>query len=442
MIYATRITCPNCQNQFQTLVEQIVDVRVDPNAKTRLLNGLINIASCPHCGAGGLLNLPFLYHDPENELALIYMPMEAGRDNVERQKAIGQLTQQTMDNLPPEERKAYLLQPQEFFSLENLIQKVLEVDGITPEMIEARQEKAQLLRDMIEVATDEEALEALIRENEDRIDEDLLQMALANRRMVEAIEEQEEAVEILDTLYNKLVETTPAGQKISRRQSALNALREEPSREKLLELLIQFPDDKTRETLVIIGLPLVDYRFFRALTDAIESTTDDEERAHLEELRREILDIRERVERQTQEFYEKRMDFLQDLLASDDPMWLARYRYREIDQAFLEVLRGMLENAQKQGKQAFLEKLKKIWDIAVDILQEQQPPALLLLDQLMTIEEEEEIDELLVENEDLLSADLLTYAEDIEQNLREDERTELADRLVRVMAKIRERIQE
>lgn len=441
-VYATRITCPNCQNQFQTLVEQIIDVRVDPNAKVRLLNGLINVASCPQCGMGGLLNLPFLYHDPENELALVYMPMEAGQDNVERQKAIGQLTQQTMDNLPPEERKGYLLQPQEFFSLENLIKKVLEVDGITSEMIEAREEKANFLRDMVEVATDEEALETLIRDNEERIDEDLLQMVMANRRMVEAMEEQKEALEILDTLYDKLIEITAAGQNLSKRQSALNALRENPSQEKLLELLIQSSDEKTRETLIVIGLPLVDYRFFRSLTNRIESTTEEEERAYLEELRREVLDIREQVERQTQEFYEQRVNFLQDLLASDDPMWLARYRYREVDQAFLEVLRGMLENVQQQGNQEILEKLKKIWDIAADILQEQQPPALLLLNRLMSVEEDEEIDELLMENEDLLSTDLLEYAETVEQNLREDEQTEMADRLVHVMAKIREHIQE
>ena len=50
-----RITCPSCQNQFQMPLEQIVDVRANPGAKARVLNGLINVAACPHCGAAGPL---------------------------------------------------------------------------------------------------------------------------------------------------------------------------------------------------------------------------------------------------------------------------------------------------------------------------------------------------------------------------------------------------
>ena len=45
-----RVTCPNCNNQFQAPVEQVLDVRADPSAKSRVFNGLVNVASCPHCG--------------------------------------------------------------------------------------------------------------------------------------------------------------------------------------------------------------------------------------------------------------------------------------------------------------------------------------------------------------------------------------------------------
>ncbi|HDQ74198.1 MAG TPA: hypothetical protein ENN19_19200 [Chloroflexi bacterium] len=440
-VYMARVNCPNCQKQFQAPIEQVVDVRVDPNAKARLLNGLINVISCPHCNMGGALNLPFLYHDPENELALIYMSMEAGRDNVERQKAIGQLTQQAMDSLPPEERKGYLLQPQEFLSVENLIKKVLEVDGITPEMIEARQEQAQLLREMIEIAADEEALESLIRENEERVNEDLLQMVAANRRMLETIDEQGEAIKILDTLYDKLLALTAAGQKLSKRQDILDALQEKPNREKLLALLIQAPDEETREILMVIGLPLLDYQFFRALTDSIESASNDEERKRLEALRKEILDTRDQIQEQTKGFYEKRINFVQDLLASENPEWLARYRYQEIDQGFFEVLRGFLESAQEQGKPEFFERLKQIWNIVIKLVREQQPPTLVLLDLLLDAEGDEALDALLSENENLLSADLLEYAEAIEQNMREEDQINMANRMAFVAEKIRQRIE-
>ena len=88
-VLLARVTCPGCQNQFQTPVEQVLDVRADPSAKVRMLNGLVNATICPHCGMRGALNLPFLYHDPDKELALVYMPMGAGRDDLERQQAIG-----------------------------------------------------------------------------------------------------------------------------------------------------------------------------------------------------------------------------------------------------------------------------------------------------------------------------------------------------------------
>ncbi|HHN94160.1 MAG TPA: hypothetical protein ENK17_05275, partial [Anaerolineae bacterium] len=51
-----RITCPNCKQQFQAEVEQILDVRADPSAKFRVLNGLVNFARCPHCGMQGALD--------------------------------------------------------------------------------------------------------------------------------------------------------------------------------------------------------------------------------------------------------------------------------------------------------------------------------------------------------------------------------------------------
>ena len=97
-----RIACPNCQNQFQTPVEQVIDVQADPSAKGRVFNGTVNVAVCPQCRTGGPLNMPFLYHDPEKDLAFVFMPMEAGRTDVERQKAIGKLTTDVMDSLPPE----------------------------------------------------------------------------------------------------------------------------------------------------------------------------------------------------------------------------------------------------------------------------------------------------------------------------------------------------
>lgn len=58
-----RVSCPVCRTEFQTYIEQVLDARVDPGTKSRVLGGSVNVAVCPRCGNGGALNLPFIYHD-------------------------------------------------------------------------------------------------------------------------------------------------------------------------------------------------------------------------------------------------------------------------------------------------------------------------------------------------------------------------------------------
>ena len=74
----TSINCPNCRTPFTAPVQQIIDAQADPEAKSMLLSGQLNMVVCPSCGFRGALNTPFLYHDAELELALVYMPMELG----------------------------------------------------------------------------------------------------------------------------------------------------------------------------------------------------------------------------------------------------------------------------------------------------------------------------------------------------------------------------
>jgi hypothetical protein len=71
----------------------------------------------------------------------------------DQQKMIGRLTQQVMSNLAPEKRKAYLLQPQQFFNLKTMIETILQADGITPEMLAKEETRLNFLQELID-ATD------------------------------------------------------------------------------------------------------------------------------------------------------------------------------------------------------------------------------------------------------------------------------------------------
>jgi len=421
-------------------VEQVLDVRADPSAKVRMLNGLVNATICPHCGMRGALNLPFLYHDPDKELALVYMPMGAGRDDLERQQAIGQFTQAVLESLPPEERKAYLLQPQVFLTLENLSDKILEADGVTPEMIEEQKTKAELLQRMLD-ATSDEALEAMIKENDDAIDVAFFRLLAMNVELAQSAGQAASTQRILG-LRNKLLESSSEGQVIKARGEMLEALRAEPTREKLLELLVQTPDESARKILITFGRTLLDYSFFQSLTSRIDSASGKDEQERLSALRREILAIRDRLDEEARALYEERAALLRDLLLSDDPERLARQRFLELDQAFFNVLTANLEEAQAAGDAESVKALQAIWGLVLLLAEETLPPELQLLNRLMAVEEDAEIERLLQENRDLVTEQLVPLLEEAEAGIREEGTLEVAERLASVLEKAKAMVAE
>ncbi len=432
-VLLARVVCPNCQNQIQTPVEQIIDVRANPDAKRRVLNGLVNIAACSQCGMRGPLNIPFLYHDPDKELALVFMPMDASRDNLERQRLIGNMTSTAMNDLPPEDRKGYLFQPQEFLTLENLANKILEADGVTPEMIAEQKAKVELVQRMLEASSDE-VLEAMIEANDDAIDTEFLQMLSMNLDAAQS-SGQDANVQRIVTLYNKLLEFSSTGRKLKTRSEAIEALRAEPTRENLVELLVQAPDGQTRRMLVTVGRPMLDYLFFQALTVRIDAVSDEDERERLTALRTEVLEIRDMLDEQSRALYAERSELLRDLLLNDDPEALARQRSRELDQAFFSLLASNLEEAQSKGDKRAVESLQAIWSLLVRLAEESLPPEIQFLNQLVAAEDDAKIEQLLQENRDMVTERLVQFMGEAEANMREEGSLETADRLVRVREK-------
>jgi hypothetical protein len=432
-----RITCPNCQNQFQTPVEQVIDVRADPGAKGRVLNGAVNVAVCPHCRMGGPLALPFLYHDPDKELALVFMPMEAGRSDIERQQAIGRLTTEVMNSLPPEERKGYLLQPQVFFSMENLVSKLLDVEGITPEMIEAQRARADLLQRMLEAESDEN-LGALIKENEGTIDDDFFRLLAINLEIVRSAG-QAAGLQKLLALREKLLELTDTGRKVKAQEEMIDALRDKPTRETLLDLIVKAADEESREVLLVFGRPLLDYLFFQALTARIDAAPDAKEKKRLTALRKEVLEVRDRLDEQARARFDERAALLRDLLLSSDPENLARRRFAELDQAFFAMLTSELQDAQDAGDEDAVKSLQRIWALVLRLSEEALPPVVRLLNRLMAVEDEADVDKLLQANRPLVTAQFVEMLERASASVQEDEETppEAAERLALVLAKAR-----
>jgi len=430
-----RVTCPACNQPFQTPVQQIFDVSKDPNARQRVLNGVTNVAQCPHCGTRAAMSVPFLYHDPEKELALIYMPMEAGGDRQERERTIGRLTRRVMDQLPAEERKAYLLQPDVMITMDNLIKRILMEEGFTEEMLQEQKGKAELLKRMLEAPSDE-SLEAMIEANDEKIDEIFIYMLTHNLEIAQAAQ-QEAAAQQLREVQDKLLDLSTEGRAIQQRNKLLKALREEPKREKLLELLMEAEEKETREMLVAAGRPMLDYLFFQQLTQKMDAASDREEKERLTALRKEILDTRDELDKEAQELYEARAGLLRDMLTADDPKEMARRHLNEIDDPFLQVLSANLQDAHRRNDEDALQALRSVWDAVMDLVEEAMPPELRLINRLLTAENEDEIDRLLSESTNLVTERMVQFVEESEAGAREEGDTETAERMALVGEKMR-----
>ncbi len=426
-IHMARITCPNCRRQFSAPVEQILDVEVDPLARSRLLSGQLNFVGCPHCGMGGGLDLPFLYYDPSKELALVYMPMEAGHNDMERQQLIGSLSRRLLNQLPREQRKGYLLNPQVFFSIESLVNRVLEAEGITPEIIEEQKAKAGLLMRLLETETAEER-SALIGENIALIDPAFFAMLQASISQADMIGRQD-IVQRMIALMEQLIQETQVGRELAARSEAVRALEQEPTREKLLELLVGSSDPLTRAALIGMGQNLVDYRFFQMITQRIEGAQDRAERARLEALRQELLDAREQLRQQMEAVVEERAKLLRNLLTTEQPELLARRHLDELDDIFFDLLGQAIEHSQEEGTAKEVEAYRKIWDLTTGLIRERIPPELLLLNEIAQASDREAIRQVLENNRQLVTPSLVEVLEQASQQLQEGGQQQAAGQL-------------
>lgn len=428
----TPITCPACRAQITVPLRQIVDVSQEPTLKNALLSGRLNAFTCPVCHNSAALASPFLYHDADKELALVFLPMQLGLRDTDQQRIIGQLSKALMAQLPPEKRKAYLLTPKLFFTLQSLLDAVLEADGITKEMLDAQRAKLDLLQQMAET-TDNAAQQTLIRERAAEIDVTFFQMISAALASAQASRDQEGFAQ-LQQLRNNLLELTPLGQKVKTQQATLEAFQAKPDRDTLLAQLIQAPDAETRELLLTFGRPLLDYPFFQALTAKIEAATDKAEADRLVELRREILALREKLDSATKALFDERNELLRQIIVSDNLDEAVRAHLDELDEVFFSVLETNLQAAQQSGQRATFDRLQAVADAVSRAIAAAQPPEVRFLNALLSAPYPDETRKILQANRKALSSQLMDWMRSMAEDLRQDGRAEVADQLTKIIA--------
>lgn len=397
----TQISCPRCRQPVMANVEQLFDVTNDPGAKQRMLGGVSNHVSCPYCGHQGMLATPIVYHDADKELLLTFFPSELGLPVNEQEKMIGPLIKQVVDRLPPEKRKAYLLSPQGHLTYQSLVERVLAADGITPEMLKAQQDRVNLMERLLSAASPDVRSE-IIKQNADQLDEAFF--SLFSRLAQSALASgQDEVGQQMAALQQQLLEETEFGRKlqssVGEMEAAAKSLQDAGqglTREKLLDIMLEAPNDNRLRALVSMARPGMDYIFFQTLTERIDQT-EGEEKARLTTAREKLLDLVNQVDRQIEERLKQASAFLEELLAAPDIKQATQKNLQQFDQAVIESLNEMLRAADQQKDTARLEKLTQI----VDVLNEASapPPEYALLEEFLEAPDEATLEKMIQERE-------------------------------------------
>lgn len=428
--------CPNCGNPIPLQVEQIFDVAVDPTAKRRLLSGQANVLSCGQCRFQTMVATPLAYHDPEKELLLTYVPMELNLPAVEKEKALGSLVRAITNRLAATDRKGYLLRPQEMLTLQGMFERILEADGITPEMLKAQQTKAQAVQDLLKrmLSAAPEQLPELVRANDTLVDYEFFAFLanIADRAQemgdAKALQKLQDAQEALlaHSTFGQFAQNQ--NQKMRQVSQELEALGDSLDQAKLLERYVSAPDIETASLYISLAIQLVDYEFFSALTERIDQATG-AERQRLEALREHALELSEEMLSQNQAQAQERVDLLQRLVNADDIPQAVQQALPYVDELFMAILSQNLQNAQKSGAAELSKRLQQVAGAIQQAVKSNLPPEIQFINELLSQSDSSVAQGMVRRRATEFSDELGTVMEQVSASLRERGRVEQANQL-------------
>lgn len=423
----TQISCPQCRAPIVVDVQQIIDVGRQPELKQLMLAGALNVAMCSQCGWGGQLGMPLVYHDPAHDLLISFVPMELNLPMTEQERVVGQMVRQVVDNTPPEKRRAYMLQPQQMFRYQTLLEKVLETEGVTPEMLARQREQVALLREMI--TAEESTLSGLIGANQDRIDAVFLTLLQSALDSASQANRQGELV-ALTNLQARLLDETEAGQQLLRQRVALHHFNQDAKKangvtpQLLLKHILANKDDAAAwQTIATSGGAGLSYEFFTLLSQEVEKAARNKDKAlaaQLTELRSQLLGLYDAMQEESRQVIARADETLQALMQAPDVQAEVRARLDEIDDAFLYVLDQTIEQARASGRRDMEAILTSIQNAVEDVMQEGIPEPVRFVSQLLMLDSAESARRALDENPGLVNQDLLALLQGLARNKEAD----------------------
>jgi uncharacterized protein YutE (UPF0331/DUF86 family) len=339
---------------------------------------------------------------------------------------------QTVNKLPPEKRKAYLFRPQTMFTLQSMIEKVLEGEGITKEMMEASQQRLNLLQRLLS-ASSADVRKEIIQQEEKLVDERFFEIL---GRLIEASMAQgdQNSARALAALQQEILPMTEVGRKLQAQsadvQAAVDALqaasKQGLTREKLIDLLSEAPNETALATLVSMARQGLDYEFFRILTERVDQA-EGEEKEKLAKLRDRLTQMTQEIDRRVQAQVNDSRKVLDKIMQADNVEQAATEALPEMDDFFAEALRNELEKARQDGDMGRIGKLQKV----VNVIQQASapPPEIALAEELMGAETEPARREILQAHAEEITPEFLQMLTTLVSQLEQQGQPDLSQRL-------------
>jgi hypothetical protein len=410
-------------------VASIIDPDEDPEAKLQLLSGSINVVRCPNCGTPITMASPILYHDANSDLLVSFVPMELNMTRQQSEKAIGDLMRELTARIPNEQKRGYLFQPKEAFTLQGLIEMVLQADGITPEMLEEQKNRAKLAERFLQ-ATDEE-LQALVEAHDAQLDAQffstlsmMAQRLLQDGRsdLADHVMHTQQAVMMLSSFGQTLIEKNQAQERLMAEvaddvQTLAQASDGSVGRDEFMQLALRYAGDADRlQALVGLARPAFDYQFFQDLTVRVNQAPA-EDRDALGQLRDQLLQYTALVDQQTQLALQETVSFLRALLSSPDPDALIAANMQMLDDTFMAVLQANIQEAERAGDAGASEQLRALYERVLNALRQTMQPELRFINDVLSLPNDAEAREAVIAQAAQFGAPLLDMIDAVEQVL-------------------------
>ena len=427
----TRINCPNCRQPLIAEVDQLFDAGADPTYKQRLLSGSFNVIQCQNCGYQGVLATPIVYHDPQKEMLLTYFPPELNIPRDDQERIIGSMINQVVNRLSQEQRKGYLLRPQAVFTLQGLLERILEADGITKEMLQAQQDRLNLIQRLLSASSDA-VIQEVVKQDDAKMDSDFFNLL---SRLIEAATAggNQEGGKRLSDLQQRLLPLTTKGKELQEQtkevEAAIKSLREagkELTRDKLVELVIDAPSETRLSVLVSLTRPAMDYAFFQLLSEKIDRARG-AGRERLISLREKLLVMTREIDLQMEERAAQGRQLLNQILQAPDVNEASQKNLPAMDEFFAQALETEIAAARKTGDLAKIEKLQKVMDVVQKA--SAPPPEVVLLEELLDIEQETARRSWLEAHRDAITPEFIETLTSFLARLQGDEDKTLIERL-------------